>query len=404
MTIRQDLRARVFRANAAFTLIPLEEVAVRLSLAGPLLDGLRADDDCFGVAVPIGDPRLGAKAVCRETARLFNALREARPLPEYLAETKGAQLDRDLAGLVSDGLLEVEVGGEFRCGPAAQLALAEARLPIDPPALTARLSYEALRYAQSLPELDVRWLAARLYHFNHVPEGPVWRRRMATPADVQHMLGLEAEPNRRTLRAAFDVHDTPNASDEGWRVWQLRSHAQAPSNERLAGPRGTYKLYISPRPEALADALAKAIPIFADFGVCQFKLGRDRGNLLRADKFVAYFPDRSELERVAQAVAAEAAGLPAQGVPFTAAWGDDGLLSWGVDPPINERLSGWTGQESWRLWLVHRLARALAVARDESTPVEPWVHALNRVALDGIDVATWTPTAELWAAEERGSS
>jgi hypothetical protein len=215
---------------------------------------------------------------------------------------------------------------------------------------------------------------------------------------------LEAEPNRRILRSAFDVHDTPDASDEGWRVWQLRAHVHAPSNERLAGPSGTYKLYVSPRPEALADTLAKAIPIFADFGVYQFKLGRDRGNLLRADKFVAYFPNRSQLERVAQALAPEVAAFPAQGVPFSAALGDDGLLSWGVDPPIDERLTGWTGRESWRLWLVHRLARALTVARDESTPVEPWVHALNRVALDGIDVATWTPRADLWVAEVRGSS
>ncbi len=37
-------------------------------------------------------------------------------------------------------------------------------------------------------------------------------------------------------------------------------------------------------------------------------------------------------------------------------------LSWGADPPRGEGLP-WEGQSSWRVWLAHRLARALLAAR-----------------------------------------
>ena len=109
---------------------------------------------------------------------------------------------------------------------------------------------------------------------------------------------------------------------------------------------------------------------------------------------------RSEAADAVLARLAGIAGIAAQGVPFTSEIGGDGLLSWGVDPPAGERSSLWDGRESWRLWLSHRLARALIDARAAETPenagIEPWRFALERVRLDGVDTATWTPGALLW--------
>jgi hypothetical protein len=117
--------------------------------------------------------------------------------------------------------------------------------------------------------------------------------------------------------------------------------------------------------------------------------------LLRPDKIVAYFPDFERLAKAAEAVSARLGGVPAQGVPFTSEIGGDGLLSWGMDPPASE-LAAWGGRESWRLWLTHRLARALLAARS-AEGLEPWRFALERVRLEGIDTASWTPAASLWS-------
>jgi hypothetical protein len=78
----------------------------------------------------------------------------------------------------------------------------------------------------------------------------------------------------------------------------------------------------------------------------QFKIGSDAWGLLRPDKIVAYFPDFERL--------AEAAGGLAEG-----------------------------------------LSRALLTAR-EAGEAEPWRFALDRLRLEGIDTATWTPGSRLW--------
>jgi hypothetical protein len=88
------------------------------------------------------------------------------------------------------------------------------------------------------------------------------------------------------------------------------------------------------------------------------------------------------------------AGTPAQGVPFTSEIGAEGLLSWGVDPPAD---SQWSGRESWRLWLTHRLAVALLSGKKSEAPgVEPWRFALERLRLEGVDTDSWTPGGTLF--------
>jgi hypothetical protein len=144
-------------------------------------------------------------------------------------------------------------------------------------------------------------------------------------------------------------------------------------------------------PEALPESFGDILEALAAAKAAQFKIGSDALGILRADKIVSYFPSFERLAAAAEALEARLSGIPAQGVTFTSEIGGNGLLSWGVDPPREETSFG--GGESWRLWLTHRLSRALLSARSEP---EPWRFALERVRLEGVDTDTWTPGALLW--------
>jgi hypothetical protein len=163
----------------------------------------------------------------------------------------------------------------------------------------------------------------------------------------------------------------------------------------------TYKLYVSPMPAFVENVFAITARTLSTTGALQFKIGADADGLLRPDKIVAYFTSQDALRQAADALAARLHGCPAHGVPFTAALDDEGLLSWGVDPPASQQLLNWQPRESWRLWLTNRLANALLTAK--RTPAtgsavarRPWQYALERVRLEGVDTTSWTPADSLW--------
>jgi len=160
----------------------------------------------------------------------------------------------------------------------------------------------------------------------------------------------------------------------------------------------TFKLYVSPRPERIRDAFDVVARVLAASAAAQFKIGQDAAGLLRPDKLVAYFRTREELGDAAAALGRELSGCEGHGVPFTAGLDDIGLLSWGIDPPANERALRWLGRQSWRAWAVQRLGTALSMAKAaRAAAVEPWRFAIERVRRHGVDVATWTPSASLWS-------
>lgn len=89
--------------------------------------------------------------------------------------------------------------------------------------------------------------------------------------------------------------------------------------------------------------------------------------------------------------------MAAHGVPFTCELHGDGLLSWGMDPPKRTQVLPWQERQSWRLWVVNKLATALlAVKTQSSHAVEPWKFALERVRLDGIETNSWTPSPDIF--------
>ncbi|HVG25517.1 MAG TPA: hypothetical protein VND45_15275 [Thermoanaerobaculia bacterium] len=336
---------------------------------------LERDPDFYGLFAARAPLAMNLKAVNRSTAELFRELATPAPL----------DADEDMIDLVLDGILEVESGDGFVCGADALPLLA----PIADAAPASRLAHDALLHAQDLETSDPQSLTTALYLYNRIPITPFWRARFADAEAVLAYVGADRAP----LRPLLEQRWTASRGLAGWLGWF--SPSRAPRGEHDV----TYKLYVSPRPERIAETFAIVTRVLADFPEASFKLGNGVIGLLRPDKLVAYFASREEMLAAAESLRRELAGCDAHGVPFTAALDEGGLLSWGVDPPGSEVALRWLGRTSWRLWLVNRLGSALAIAKCARTAsaVEPWRFAIERARRHGVDVDTWTPSATLWS-------
>lgn len=235
------------------------------------------------------------------------------------------------------------------------------------PGRIAALSSQALRLAAELPGEEPARLARWLYRFGTTPRTPEAERDFGPGDDAMAVLGLTpGGPARIRLEAAYEATTYP-----GWIGFA-----------RGTGLPAACKLYVSPAPAALADAFPSIATVLDRMEVRAFKVGRGLGGLLRPDKIVAYFADRGHLAATAAALARALPGCPAQGVPFTAALAEDGLLSWGIDPPPGSEAA------SWRAWVTRRIAAALFAARPARG--EAAVAAARRdLVATGIDPDAW---------------
>jgi hypothetical protein len=394
-----ELSSRPFRANPSYELVLFDRLPPDERRA---LAGLEQDPELYGVLRP-GAPGLGLKSVDRETALLFLTLREPGPLPAYVRTAFGESAGRAIVRLVAEGVLEIEHGGAFLSGATALDRLRTERgCPEDTGrGRLAGLSIDALRHAQALALDDPLALSYRLYGFHRRPLTPGWKRRLPSPQAVRDYLGLGVGgAARRALGAGWLEQQAPRSG--GWLSWQAAATLGGGiGGADIPGPAApTWKLYISPTPEALHDGFAAIVEALTATRSWQLKVGSDAAGLLRPDKLVAYFPSFERLAEAAGRLAGSLSGIAVHGVPFTAEVGGDGLLSWGVDPPASERRLPELGRESWRLWLTHRLARALLAARaTPSTAAEPWQIAVERLRLEGVNTETWTPGSGLgWQA------
>ncbi len=335
---------------------------------------LEADKDFFGLLVPRESGAVNIKSVGHDTAALLRRL----------ATPSTLEPDDDVVDLVLDGVLEIESNGDFLSGADALPVLCNLTETGEPHGI-ARLSLEALRHADDLQSEDAATLSAAMYFYNRIPISRFWRARFPDRGAV--LAHLDAD--RDALALWHRPSDGP-----GWISWSTR---ERPPRD-AASP--TYKLYVSPRPENIRDAFHALVRALADLGGADFKIGEDAAGLLRPDKLVVYFASREQLDRAAAVVLARLDGCPAHGVPLTAGIDGAGLLSWGIDPPQNERALSWLGPESWRLWLATKLADAMAFAKTCGTrrEIAAWQFARERVRRLGVDVERWTPTDALWRA------
>lgn len=369
-----------FRASPHVELKQLAELSAEQRQ--PLLE-LERDPDFYGLLIPHPPLTVNLKAISRPTAELFRALATPAPVEPALVD--------DVVELVLDGILEVESDDGFVYGADAMPLLAPPEPPPDARDAVARLSRDALLHAQDLEAHDASALTTALYLYNRIPLSPFWQTRFATRETILAHLGAD----RGALRALLEREWTPSDSMRGWLSWQPRASSHRDPD------RVTYKLYISPRPERMRDTFEVVVRVLADFPGTPFKIGHDAAGLLRPDKFVAYFPTRQELGDAADALRRELAGCDAHGVPFSAALDESGLLSWGVDPPENERALTWLGRDSWRFWIAKQLGGAMAIAKGArgADAIEPWRFAVERARRQGVDVERWTPAAALWHRE-----
>ena len=380
MTTLHEIR---FRSNPHLELRQLGELAAEQR--EPFRE-LESDPDFYGLFVPRPPLTMNLKSVARQTAELFQSLSTPSRLdPALLGDD---DYRGDVVDLVLDGVLEIETGDGFVSGADALPLVCP---PAEAPALrdaAARLSLDALLHAQDLESVQPQALTMALYLYNRIPMSPFWKTRFANPDAILSHLGADRGPLRALLEREWNARTTA-----GWLSWASKSSARRGEDDV------TYKLYISPRPERIREAFEVVARVLSDFPGTQFKIGDSAFGLLRPDKLVTYFTSREQLDEAADLLHRELAGCDAHGVPFTAGLDDSGLLSWGVDPPDSDRVLRWRQRESWRLWVVQRLANALSIAKTArgANAVEPWRFALERARRQGVDIETWTPSATLWS-------
>lgn len=382
-----SLTRRTFRSGTSFDLVVFDRLPPQEQAA---LAELRADRDFYGVLRPREGSGRTVKAVNRDTALLWLTLQTPGSLPFYVFGEDPQGALGAICELVLDGVLEVENAGSFVSGPEAASFLPGSR-SATPTGRLSLLSRAALVYGEGLQLDDAQRLAARLYNFGRQPLSASWARRLPDGRSVVDFLAPPDSDTRRRLDTQWKALSVTESN--GWLAWSKAAHGIASST----GP--TYKLYVSPEVEAMPRCLEVVLDALGN-RAARFKVGANAAGLLRPDKMVLYFNDQESLLRAASDVGECLSAVAPHGVPFSAEITAGGLLSWGMDPPRHTRVVAWQDLESWRLWVVRRLAAAM-VAAQKSAPsdVSPSEFALERLRREGVDIETWTPAASIWQAE-----
>ena len=241
----------------------------------------------------------------------------------------------------------------------------------------AELSLQGLRQAQELSGRSVDDIALRLYRWNRLPTAAMRR--------------IEAEPMRVRAIAARAagvtwINDAPSQSSGPWSFWRPRGEPLKPTGR-------CWKVYVSPAPVHLAEAVYATLKAASGLPVVSLKYSADAAGMLRPDKLVVHLETFEAVVVLASRLIETLEGCPVHGVPFTAELGGDGLVSFGCDPPPGSDAASRGG--SWRMWVTQTLALGLIAPRAASQ--EPWEHALDEARRAGVDPATWAPKGDLWA-------
>lgn len=367
-------------ADATFRTAPgLQFRPLAPSPSAPRSVGWDPDAD-FGFVEQPGGSTL---TVSCETALLLFSLCDPGPLPGFAIGRLLQQGGAPLRQLLAVQLLEIQGPQGFVSGPEG-LALLD-------PVVTSRgaqvaLSADVLELAARLRSRDLAQTTLWLYTAN------VWPGSRALRTHAESGGGTGALGLRSVDSSVWQRHD-----DAGW------IHFRQPSPARVRSARHTaqapWKLYVSPQPDVLSQALGEIADGFASSGIGMWKVGRGAAGLLRSDKVVGYAGHKDILQRAIVELDARLGAIPAQGVPFAATATDGTLLSWGVDP----QLHGGSSTESWRLHACRSLAAGLIDAAEHGVEDASRAdHARRLATLDGLDPETFGPCS--WWLEEVGAA
>ena len=101
---------------------------------------------------------------------------------------------------------------------------------------------------------------------------------------------------------------------------------------------------------------------------------------------MVYFLTRAALVEAGGFLETALAGISAQGVPFSGTMTQDGLLSYGIDPPTD--VEPLNNRESCRQRVTRLLGNSLSTSsRSKSLPVAPWIFAVLRLTLEGVQLS-----------------
>jgi hypothetical protein len=248
----------------------------------------------------------------------------------------------------------------------------------------AQLSIEGLQHAQALGVESIAVIAMRLYGWNRLPSSAS-RRLGGEPV-------LLSSKSIAAAGAAW-IQVAPGPPVSPWCIWRPRG--ETPQH---AGP--VWKVYVSPQPRHLADAVVSALAAATGLPVLSLKYGGDAAGILRPDKLVIHLSHFDAVHQLAARLLQSLDGCPVHGVPFSAELDGNGLISWGCDPPTGSadaRIG-----PSWRTWVTYLLAEGLTGACPAGS--EPWQAALHRIARAGVDPFTWTPSPDIWTRTEAVSA
>jgi hypothetical protein len=262
----------IFRANPSYELLSFDRLPAEQQ---ELFFSLKSDPNFYGVLRPREGSQLPLKSACRDTALLFLSLQEPGKLPSFVASAEELSANQDIAALVLDGVLEIEHGNEMLHGAAALSIICEPPETAGVEGELARLSREALLYAQTLPFHDASRIAARLYAYGRIPSTTVWQRKFPDELAIRRCLGVHDGGKNSASLASHWIELPADPENDGWIFWQRRRTSVERRTE-------TYKLYLSPHLSFLGESFDALIADVDCGGALAFKVGRNLAGIFTA--------------------------------------------------------------------------------------------------------------------------
>lgn len=386
MKIRNLLKAR-FQVSSFYTLKEWYELDHHEK---ELISGLHDEAEVYGAFSPGSSAsQLSTKVAYRELALVYLHLSRPALLPHYVTTLQEDSFSRAIAQLVIDRVLEIEWSGKFVSGFYATEALFGKNLfdDINVPDYLGLLSKQGIEYALHLDNIDIRSLANRLYTYNTLPWDSSLKGNFADDTDTRDFVFSASGTTLVSLlhKEWWLVNDPLK---DYWLGWTRQSLGNSLPIQKDGN---TYKLYMSPVIHDLPGTMAVALPVLSSSDAFSFKIGNGIQGLLRPDKMVAYFDNKSSLLATAAELKDKLSCFKVQGVPFTAQADDNGIVSWGIDPPGTEVLESVEGG-SWRCKVTDQLALGILQAKAENLALQQAISFISsRLFVAGINPFNWMP-------------
>lgn len=338
--------------------------------------------EIYGIFKPVSSANgLMQKIAWKEQAFIFLHCKNYHQLPNYVLSQPYGRYENIITEMLIDHVLELQYEEDFISGPGASAMI------FDNNWLTknsladklSTLSANAIRYSLYLRNETAKSLGNKLYTFNVIPRDKNSKQYLSAAKSINDFIYSGFE-HSEMLSKNWSL----NRERKYWFSWSR--------NEPLAGYEhtevaGTYKLYLSPIPDAVPAFFNIAVPVLTRSNATGFKIGQTIDGLLRPDKMIAYFNNREDLFSAAKELEVLSNDIPAHGVPFTTQLDKSGLISFGIDHAFLKLKRGY----SWRTWVTEVLAKTILQAKTENLSMEFLFQYIKaRLFTERINIDKWS--------------